>query len=316
MSCSICQAKFSFFTREVACPGCGFSCCSKCLKYKYNIPDKGVKKICGRCFNKHNFTSKSSSNNSIEMDKHDKPMAEVDITKKLESLENPAKPPIIMYKHTNHWDRFKTGLEPADQEIVERLRKLKEEDKTTALSVDEIRRRLALLKDEDPDVRQRTINIHQVDTRTDQQKTDDLIQEYLKQLELSSSSDSVSEIQARLKSLQGISDKPREHSANDDDDDEKQVTKKLIAKALAEAELEKKYEENVDELEEMEIEEAKRTDDEDEEPSCVMCEQTEDLQRCISCHGDLYCPVCFEDNHDEFELKMHKKEPATKRNQR
>ena len=113
-----------------------------------------------------------------------------------------------------------------------------------------------------------------MDTRTDQQKTDDLIQEYLKQLELSSSSDSVSEIQARLKSLQGISDKPREvwnwyvrvrinnyvrnlslfqYSANDDDDDEKQVTKKLIAKALAEAELEKKYEENVDELE-MEIE--------------------------------------------------------------
>lgn len=78
---------------------------------------------------------------------------------RLESLENPAKPPIIMYKHTNHWDRFKTGLEPADQEIVERLRKLKEEDKTTALSVDEIRRRLALLKDEDPDVRQRTINV-------------------------------------------------------------------------------------------------------------------------------------------------------------
>lgn len=32
------------------------------------------------------------------------------------------------------------------------------------------------------------------------------------------------------------------------------MTKKLIAKALAEAELEKKYEENVDELEEMEIE--------------------------------------------------------------
>lgn len=32
------------------------------------------------------------------------------------------------------------------------------------------------------------------------------------------------------------------------------MTKKLIAKALAEAELEKKYEDDVDELEEMEIE--------------------------------------------------------------
>lgn len=43
-----------------------------------------------------------------------------------------------------------------------------------------------------------------MDIRTDQQKTDDLIEEYLKQLELSSSSDSVSEIQTRLRSLQGI----------------------------------------------------------------------------------------------------------------
>lgn len=47
-----------------------------------------------------------------------------------------------------------------DQEIVERLRKLKEEDKTTTLSVDEIRRRLALLKDEDGDINQQKINVH------------------------------------------------------------------------------------------------------------------------------------------------------------
>lgn len=64
-----------------------------------------------------------------------------------------------MYKHTNHWDKFKNDLEPVDQEIVERLRKLKEEDKTTTLSVDEIRRRLALLKDEDTDINQQKINV-------------------------------------------------------------------------------------------------------------------------------------------------------------
>lgn len=49
-----------------------------------------------------------------------------------------------------------------------------------------------------------------MDTRTDQQKTDDLIKEYLEQLELSSGSNSVSEIQARLRALQGVSSKPRE----------------------------------------------------------------------------------------------------------
>lgn len=239
-------------------------------------------------------------------------MAPVDITKKLDSLENPVKPPIVMYKHTNHWDKFKKGLEPADQEIVDRLQKLKEEDRTTALSVDEIKRRLALLKDEDPDASQHRINIHHVDTRTDQQKTDDLIQEYLHQLELSSGSDSVSEIQARLRALQGISDKPRRQPTNDIDDEEdgKRVTKKLIAKALAEAALEKKYEEDVDELQEMEVEEGRESGDEEEKPSCVMCEQTQSLERCLGCHGDLYCTVCFEDNHDDFEMRKHKREPA------
>ncbi|XP_003694443.1 abscission/NoCut checkpoint regulator [Apis florea] len=311
MFCNICQTKFSFFTKEVACPGCDFSCCSKCLKYKFNIPDKGVKKICGRCFNKKNYSNKSSCYNNIKMlDEHEELMVPVDITKKLDSLENPAKPPIVIYKHTNHWDKFKNGLEPVDQEIVERLRKLKEEDKTTTLSVDEIRRRLALLKDEDGDINQQKINIHQVDIRTDQQKTDDLIEEYLKQLELSSSSDSVSEIQTRLRSLQGIN---KEHSINDIND-ENHVTNKLIAKALAEAELEKKYEENMDKLEEMEIEEIKHINDEDEKPSCIMCDQTEDLEQCLGCHGDLYCAICFEDNHDDFEMKKHKREPAKKLN--
>lgn len=311
MFCNICQTKFSFFTKEVACPGCGFSCCNKCLKYKFNIPNRGVKNICGRCFNKKNYSSKSSYYNNIKMlDGHEESMAPVDITKKLDSLENPAKPPIVMYKHTNHWDKFKNGLEPVDQEIVERLRKLKEEDKTTTLSVDEIRRRLALLKDEDTDINQQKINIHQVDIRTDQQKTDDLIEEYLKQLELSSGSDSVNEIQIRLRSLQGIN---REHSTNDINN-ENHVTNKLIAKALAEAELEKKYEENIDKLEEMEIEEIKHIDDEDEKPSCIMCDQTEDLEQCLGCHGDLYCTICFEDNHDDFEMKKHKRKSAKKLN--
>lgn len=44
-----------------------------------------------------------------------------------------------------------------------------------------------------------------MDTRTDQQKTDDLIQEYLEQLKLSSANDSVTEIQSRLRALQGAS---------------------------------------------------------------------------------------------------------------
>lgn len=267
-----------------------------------------MKKVCGRCSNKRRNDPRANRSDSVnEMsEEREEPMAPVDITKKLDLLENPAKPPIVMYEHTNRWDKFKKGLEPADQEIVDRLRKLKEEDKKAALSVDEIKRRLALLKDEDPDASHNKINIHHVDTRTDQQKTDDLIKEYMEQLELTSSTSSIDEIQARLRSLQGIRDEPRRRSTHDNDDDEEQITKRLIAKALVEAELENKYEE--DEVERMEVEERKESDD--EKPSCVMCEQTENLERCLGCHGDLYCAVCFEDNHDDFEMHKHKKEPA------
>lgn len=70
----------------------------------------------------------------------------------MDSLENPARPPVVMYKLTNRWDQFKKGLEPADQEIVDRLQKLKVKEQNIPLpSVDEIRRRLALLKDQDPE---------------------------------------------------------------------------------------------------------------------------------------------------------------------
>ena len=79
---------------------------------------------------------------------------------RLESLENPAKPPIIMYAHGGHWDKFKRGLEPADQEIVDRLRKLKGEDsEVSPPSVEDIKRRLALLKDQDPESNVKPIDV-------------------------------------------------------------------------------------------------------------------------------------------------------------
>lgn len=56
----------------------------------------------------------------------------------------------MIYKHTDHWDALKKGLEPADQQIVDRLRKLKDERNISVPTFDEIKQRLALLKDQDP----------------------------------------------------------------------------------------------------------------------------------------------------------------------
>lgn len=314
MSCNTCETKFSFFTRENGCPSCGFSYCNKCLRYKYNLPNIGAKKICGRCYNKLKAADQKKVDTVPREESPpeglDEPLIPVDITKKLEILENPAKPPIVMYKRGGHWDRLKKGLEPIDQEIVDRLKKLKDEDKQVPLpSVEEMKRRLALLKDQDPD-KHDNINIEKVDTRTDQQKTNDLIQEYLERLQLSSGTDPYSEIQARLNLLR---DKDCAHvlpkkTDDADDDDEEAITKKIIKKALSEAALEAKYQ-DVDELEEMEIEARQDSCDELEGPSCVMCEKSTQLVRCSGCNGDLYCPSCFEENHDYFELKNHTSVP-------
>ncbi|KAG7209774.1 hypothetical protein KM043_011394 [Ampulex compressa] len=322
MSCTICQTKYSFFTKEVACPGCGFSYCNKCLKYKCNVPNIGVKKVCGRCYNKHKSSTDATTPQTPDSERHsDEPLTMIDITKKLDSLENPAKPPIVMYTHTNHWDKFKKGLEPVDQEIVDRLRKLKGEDRNIELpSVDEIKRRLAILKDESPDAADTGSNmIHEVDNRTDQQKADDLIQQYFEQLELSSASNSCSEIQMRLRALRDEDDKPNSCYAkernNEIDDEEETITKKLIEKALAEAALEARFKDNDEdddenELENMDTDAEHCTEDEDEKLMCVMCDQTSDLMRCMGCTGDLYCPICFEDNHDDFEMGKHKTQPV------
>jgi abscission/NoCut checkpoint regulator len=76
----------------------------------------------------------------------------LNILNRLDSLENPVKPPIVIYKHTNHWDKLKIGLDPADQQIVDRLRKLKDEERNIPLpTFEEIKQRLALLKDQNPE---------------------------------------------------------------------------------------------------------------------------------------------------------------------
>lgn len=50
MSCSKCTKKFGLFSREAACPGCGYSVCSACLKHSVLLPSKPRPvKVCNSC---------------------------------------------------------------------------------------------------------------------------------------------------------------------------------------------------------------------------------------------------------------------------
>ncbi|KAL6258748.1 hypothetical protein P5V15_010697 [Pogonomyrmex californicus] len=297
MSCNTCQVKFSFFTKDIGCPSCGFSYCSKCLKYKCDIPDVGRRKVCGRCYNKLNKVENSNMDDETIMDDapmsntNKEPLAPIDIAMKLASLENPVKPPIVIYKRTNHWDKLKIGLEPADQQIVDRLRKLKDEERNVPLlTVDEIRQRLALLKDQDPEASaSNAINIHQVDTRTDQEKADDLIQEYLAQIDLPSISDLYdSKTNFDQSTKERINIYKETYDTTDDDNTE------LISKVSAM---------KIETPPNIEVED--EDEDEDDDNECVMCSQTaskSDLYRCAGCTGDLYCSSCFMSSHDESEM--------------
>ncbi|KAH0545626.1 abscission/NoCut checkpoint regulator [Cotesia glomerata] len=309
MSCCACQAKFSLFTREHGCPSCGFSYCTKCLKYKYKLPDDKIKSVCGPCYHRLVVTAKNyytSNESDVPSVNSNNSLLPVDIEQKLNLLDNPEKPPIVMYKQ-GRWDQFKAGLDPEDQVLVDRLSKLKGLDKQqSAPTTEEIQRRLAILKDQNPGYKP-PINIYQMDTRTNDQKTDDLIQQYFAELNLSKST-STKDTEERLNKLKDIDPSlPSASSsyANAPDPDESQIVKNMISRAIAEAALEKKYGETSEEQMDLEINDSSE-EFSDPEVSCAMCNKTSELIRCRGCHGDLYCMPCFNDNHDEFELKEHK----------
>ncbi|XP_018355091.1 PREDICTED: uncharacterized protein LOC108756041 isoform X1 [Trachymyrmex septentrionalis] len=232
-------------------------------------------------------------------------LAPIDITMKLDLLENPVKPPIVIYKHTSHWDKLKMGLEPADQQIVDRLRKLKDEERNIPLpTVEEIKQRLALLKDQNPEASgSNIINVYRIDTRTNQEKAEDLIQEYLAPMELPSSSDLCKDIEEMLNSLQDDGNRTRFDQCMKEEID---IYKKLCHTTSSD------NTELINKISAMEIDtppniqDDNETEDEDEnENECVMCSRTvneSDLYKCTGCIGDLYCSSCFESSHDENEM--------------
>lgn len=68
--------------------------------------------------------------------------------RRLEALENPSAPPITIYKQDSKIANLRIGLSPADQQLVDRLEKLKEKGKTPPPSEVELRKRLERLKGE------------------------------------------------------------------------------------------------------------------------------------------------------------------------
>lgn len=297
MSCHNCASKFSLFSKEQGCPNCGFSFCSKCLREKTVVNNK-QQKVCTMCFNKQ---TKSDCLSAPEIE----PPAF--LLKRLESLENPAKPPITLFRQKSKLSDLKIGLTEQDQKIIERLEKLKEDRKAAIPpSEQEIKRRLAILQGKDENTFHEKSNLPKEVKRSQQEQIEDLLKQCMDEtgIDKNYQSDfklSVDDIEKRLQNLKGFESVPFAGSSNvvSESDDVDHVTAKIVEKALEEAKIEKTFEEKM---------EQDCSEDDSEFPWCIICNEDAVL-RCMGCDASLYCASCFKEGHDYFEMKEHKTVP-------
>lgn len=157
MGCAHCAREFSLFHREYACPACGFSHCSSCLKYKVVLPKTGRQdKVCLKCHTVMTTPRPAPP-----------PSPPKALQQRLEKLQ-PAGVP--------------KGLGAEDQRIAERLERLHKErkEKNQLPSEDEVRARLDRLKgvphsDEKGAEQQQAQFYRPPDTRTSTEQVNHLV---------------------------------------------------------------------------------------------------------------------------------------------
>ncbi|CAG2056730.1 unnamed protein product [Timema podura] len=313
------------------CPSCGFSYCNKCLQFKCELSKlgPGQHKVCREC----------SEHGGQPPKRHYEPPAA--LIRRLESLENPAGPPITVYTPNPRMVELKSGLEEPDRQIAERLEKLRaDRKKGPAPTEEEVVSRLARLRGQSYIPANTKPTYTAPDTRTDQEKADSLLNQFAEEKQLldklpspeqeiaerlnklrresTSPQDEVTALMRQLSTQSGsahsgkdVQDCPRAAESQDvsmesDGENEEEMARKIMASALLEAELDKK----AGVLVGSSSEELSDSDKEDksESPWCIICNEDATLQ-CTDCDGDLYCNECFSKGHREWGMTDHKARP-------
>ncbi|XP_065353856.1 abscission/NoCut checkpoint regulator [Cloeon dipterum] len=321
MSCSTCSAKFGFLKKELGCPGCGFSCCSKCLKFEI---DGVTSHVCKNCHDK----SQKKGQFRPPPDAFLKRLA------RLETLEDPSRPPVTIYAHQtppalqNLTQATKNDDVPSEIELRGRLQKLRKR-LTAAPSVEEIEVRLARLQGMHHNPKHHSFDVSSMTKKSDEEQTRDLVKQMEEEAALRKSYESAwqADVEARLAKLKGEAAAaaegqagPSEEAPKDPesllkqicseagkggtdkmevDDEESEID--IINKVVAEIALDEKYL----------IEDLDASDDElvsdsvtEELPWCTICNEDATL-RCPGCAGDLFCKECFKKCHDVCDMREH-----------
>ena len=128
MSCSNCTKNFSFFTRELGCPGCGFSVCSGCLK-KTGVVRGKQQKVCNKCFEKQQHPKQNSF-----------------VPEPPDALKKRMEKDPLPQMLTQSKSVLKSKSASEDEKLRARLRALQSERSSNTPSSDQVRERLERLK--------------------------------------------------------------------------------------------------------------------------------------------------------------------------
>lgn len=204
MSCYGCAREFGLFHREHACTKCGFGFCAECVKYRAVIPGKGTKesKVCANCFN--------AIKNPEKVARSYAPPAA--LQKRLDALESPGGPPVIVYTENRKMASLRRGLSTDDQKILDRLQKLQKErkEKDNAPSDSDLKDRLDKLKDIKPSSRPQPPNSGTAfykppDNRSEEEQTRRLMEGVTREVEIDASQPTPEQdIALRLAKLRGM----------------------------------------------------------------------------------------------------------------
>jgi len=246
---------------------------------------------------------------------------------KLESLENPDRPPITLYREDSktRLGKLKRGLSVEDQKIVERLAGLRQSDSANTRRLsgnpeEEVAMRLALLKGEDP-TKPSTNNF----TVSKAAETDsELLTRLSEQVNLDKKHNEsmVSDIEERLARLRQSSSDFQSSSSgtisnkivdvdsqiNMDDMSEEDQVKRLIEQFTREVELETESgatEGNTGNTETSNQDEpmhlsSEEDEDVDVDSLCRICDDKRATMKCTECDDDIFCKKCFVEFHKEL----------------
>lgn len=155
-----------------------------------------------------------------------------------------------------------------------------------------------------------------VDKRTDEEKTSDLVKQFLDESKIdeatssASKVDSIEDIEKRLNALRGDENVCNNRLANDDNNAYQNV-ENIVKRYMDEAKLPEAEKLTEEEQEFVRNADGKSIKDLEELPWCSICNEDATI-RCLGCEGDLFCRSFFNEFHaNDEEYREHSSSPYT-----